>query len=291
LKGRKLRELSYYFQEDSYKSVDTTVLSEHITEGGIVDTTRPKYIVRHDVIDSYSVSHHHRQSPAIRFKKHLQGTDKLQDELVDSAKWVENTTPKYATSVIVPSNHHNHIERWLEEVDWKTEPWNARIYHEMWAAWLDAIERKQPFQAFTWWMQNNCSANAIYLQDDYPFIVKDIYLGYHGDRGPNGSRGNIRSFAKIGAKTVIGHTHSPGIEKGAYQVGTSSKLKLEYTRGPSSWLNTHCLIHPNGKRQLINIVWGDWRYQENLEWLLCLLGRLTTSSMEDGGWHNDVTTR
>lgn len=38
LKSRKLREVSYLFQEDSYKSADTTVLSEHITESGIKDT-------------------------------------------------------------------------------------------------------------------------------------------------------------------------------------------------------------------------------------------------------------
>ena len=37
IKGRKFRELAYEFREDSYQSVDTTLLAEHITEGGIVD--------------------------------------------------------------------------------------------------------------------------------------------------------------------------------------------------------------------------------------------------------------
>jgi hypothetical protein len=35
--GRKIRELFYYWDLDTYKSVDMTVLSEHITESGIVD--------------------------------------------------------------------------------------------------------------------------------------------------------------------------------------------------------------------------------------------------------------
>lgn len=35
LKGRKLRELSYFFQEDSYRSSDTTMAAEHITKSGI----------------------------------------------------------------------------------------------------------------------------------------------------------------------------------------------------------------------------------------------------------------
>lgn len=37
--GRKLRELMYDFGSDQYKSIDTTVLSEHITYGGIIDMT------------------------------------------------------------------------------------------------------------------------------------------------------------------------------------------------------------------------------------------------------------
>ena len=46
---------------------------------------------------------------------------------------------------------------------------------------------------------------------------------------------------------------------GVYQVGTSSRLKLEYNSGPSSWLHTHCCIYPNGKRTLITIIDGQWR--------------------------------
>ena len=225
----------------------------------IVNTCKPKFIVRHDVIDSYAITHHHRQSPSIRFKKNLQSTDRLVDELEETARHIEETTPKWATSVVVPSNHHEHITRWLEEVDWRTEPWNAKIYHQMWAAWLDAIEKGEDFSPYPWWMKRNCSANVLYLTNDYPFIVRGIYLGYHGDRGMNGARGTPVSFSKIGAKTVTGHSHTPGVEKGAYAVGTSTYLNLEYTHGPSSWMNSHALIFPNGKRQLIHIIDGEWR--------------------------------
>ena len=225
----------------------------------IVNTCKPDHIVRHDVIDSYAITHHHRLSPSIRFHKHLTQTDSLIEELLDTARHIEETTPKWATSVIVPSNHHEHITRWLEEVDWRSEPWNAKLYHEMWAAWLEAIEKGEDFSPYPWWMKRNCKANALYLTNDYPFIIKGIYLGYHGDRGMNGARGTLASFSKIGAKTITGHSHTPGIEKGAYAVGTSTYLSLEYTHGPSSWMNTHCLIFPNGKRQLIHIINGEWR--------------------------------
>jgi len=225
----------------------------------IVNTCKPGYIVRHDVIDSYAVSHHHRMSPSIRFKKNLKGTDRLEDEMAETARHIEETTPKWATSVVVPSNHHEHITRWLEEVDWRTEPWNAKVYHQMWAAWLEAIEKDEGFSPYVWWMRRNCKADVMYLTNDYPFIIKGVYLGYHGDRGMNGARGSLASFSKIGAKTITGHSHTPGIEKGGYAVGTSTYLSLEYTHGPSSWMNTHCLIFPNGKRQLIHIIKGEWR--------------------------------
>lgn len=225
----------------------------------IVSTLKPKYLVRHDLIDSYSISHHHRNQPDRQYTKYRTGVNRLEEELRLTSAYLESTTPKGSTSVIVPSNHHNHITQWLREVDWKAEPWNAKIYHELWAAWLDALDRNQPYHPFNWWLQQNCKADIIHLQPDYPFIVKGIYLGYHGDKGINGAKGSLGQFAKIGVKTVTAHWHSPGIEKGAYLVGTSTKLNLEYTDGPSSWLNTHCIVHDNGKRQLVNIIKGRWR--------------------------------
>jgi hypothetical protein len=225
----------------------------------IVNTLRPKLIVRHDVTDSYSISHHHKHSPSIQYAKHLTGMNSLQRELKDTAIFLEETTPKFARSVIVPSNHHDHIKKWLEEIDWKTEPWNAEIYHDMWATWLKAIREGESHHPYTAWLRENCKADLICLTNDYPFIIKDIYVGYHGDRGANGARGSLTGWAKIGTKVIVGHTHSPGIEKGAYMIGTSSTLKLEYTSGPSSWMNTHCIIHPDGKRQLITIINGEWR--------------------------------
>jgi hypothetical protein len=53
-KGRKLRELFYRFQEDSYLSVDTTAIAEHITKGRIVDMAyqRDPYSINYCVLGS-----------------------------------------------------------------------------------------------------------------------------------------------------------------------------------------------------------------------------------------------
>jgi hypothetical protein len=68
------------------------------------------------------------------------------------------------------------------------------------------------------------------------------------------------NLRRIGARTVIGHSHSPGIEEGCYQTGTSSMLRMGYNSGPSSWLHAHCIIYPNGKRSLAVVVDGKWRW-------------------------------
>lgn len=240
---------------------DEVAQATYIHSDSIVQVCRPKYGVRHDIVDSYTISHHHRQNPSIRYAKAVNDDDSLEDEMWISVNFLKDTTPDFMTNVIVPSNHHNHIKRWLEETEWRHDMVNAKIYHEMWVAWLKAIDEAKDFHPFNWWMKQHDTTNTLWLTNDYPFIVEGIYLGYHGDRGPNGARGSIKNMSKIGAKTVIGHTHSPGIEKGCYQVGTSTWLSLEYTSGPSSWHNTHCLVHPNGKRQLVNIVDGEWRKQ------------------------------
>ena len=50
----------------------------------------------------------------------------------------------------------------------------------------------------------------------------------------------------------MGHYHSPQRKDGALAVGTSTKLRVGYNNGPSSWLQSHVIIHKNGKAQHIN---------------------------------------
>jgi hypothetical protein len=81
----------------------------------------------------------------------------------------------------------------------------------------------------------------------------------HGHLGPNGARGSIRAFGKIGVRSIVGHGHGPGIKDGVMQVGTSSYLRLGYNKGPSSWLHAHGALYQNGKRSLLIIINGRWR--------------------------------
>lgn len=235
----------------------------YLNADSIAKTLKPKYIIRHDVFDGYSISHHHRNNPVTKFIKWREGLDSVEGELQATVDFVDQTTPRGSTNVIVASNHNEHLMRWLREADWKLEPWNSKIYHWFWYHMLEQATFSgtiaETFDPFAFWATNKITSSTKFLKRDETFVQKDVELSIHGDIGPNGTRGSAVNLNKMGIRSVIGHSHSPGIEKGVYQVGTSTPLRLEYNPGPSSWLNTHAVVYPNGKRQLINVIEGSWR--------------------------------
>lgn len=241
----------------------------YFNEDSIVKTLKPKFIVRHDVLDAYSVSHHHKHNVFTKFAKWRDGYNSIKEELEETLAYIVGTTPIDSVSLIVASNHNDHLLRWLNECDPEIEPWNAEIYHYlMWKMLQDTkmgesgAEYPNPFQL---WVEDNLtryesdSEHVQFVGRNEPYMIHDVGIHNHGDKGSNGARGSRMQFSRLPTKTVIGHSHSPGIEKGTYQTGTSSVLRLEYSSGPSSWHHAHCLIYPNGKRQLIFIVNGKWR--------------------------------
>lgn len=229
---------------------------------GIVKTLKPMFVVRHDVLDMYSGSHHHKGNNIKTVGKHLFGIDSVERELDITVDYLKRTSGDFI-NIIVPANHNDHLTKWLGSVNIKEEPWNAKLYHKLMYHVLDTLEPSEtgishadPFELYCNW---KTVPNTRFLKPTESFKIHDVELGQHGHVGKNGARGSINQFADMSDKYVIGHSHTPGIVGGCYQVGTSSKLKLEYTNGASSWLHTHCLVYNDGTRQLINIINGKWR--------------------------------
>lgn len=243
---------------------DKSVFNATYGAGGIVDTLKPAAIVRHDVLDCFSISHHHKNNVFVRYGKREAEIDSIERELNQTIKFIEDTTPDYAKSWVVPSNHNSHLMKWLNDADPKLDLTNAKLYHKLMYMMLDNVTVSEnnipvypdPFELYS---RDRVSGKVVFLKADQQYMLHGIDLNNHGDRGINGSRGSIGSFKDLPHKTVIGHSHSPGIEKGVYQTGTSTLLRLEYNSGLSSWHHAHCLIYPNGKRQLIFIYDGVWR--------------------------------
>jgi hypothetical protein len=241
------------------------VKSATFGKGGMLETLMPSYLVWNDVLDAYSVNPHHAGNPFIGVAKLAAGRTSAQAEVERAAEFIARHTPQGCESIVVPSNHNDFLARWILNSDWRSNPGSARFYLETALAMVDSAKLTASGAEYedptSYWLRRllvGTSVNVLNRGDS--FTVHGVEVGLHGDIGPHGSRGSLRNLRRIGVRTVIGHSHAPGIDEGAVQVGTSTELVLEYNRGsPSGWMNTHCVIYPNGKRALINIIDGRWR--------------------------------
>lgn len=244
--------------------IDPKVKQATFGKGGMIDVLRPDALVWHDVLDGYAINPHHVGNPFAGIAKRSTGRDDVEAEVRRAVEFVKNATGPEIASYIVASNHDNFLSRWVSDANWKDTPTNAEFYlktalHMVSNTKLGPSGTGYP-NPFGYWVEQMApGAGLKVLRGDEPLTIAGVELSMHGDHGPSGTRGSIRNLRRIGVRSIIGHSHSPGIDEGCYQVGTSTALRLEYNRGPSSWLNTHCILHADGKRQLINIINGEWR--------------------------------
>ena len=231
--------------------------------GGIVETLNPEVLVFHDVLDGDTVNHHQVGDPFLAEAKRKAGAQSVQGEIQHMVDFI-NSRSGGRSSVIVESNHHEFLTRWIKEGNWKSDLKNARFYLHTAEKMLESSELTgnggKYIDPFAYWVKKlGAGDNVRCLGVDESFRLGEIECGLHGHRGPNGARGTLKNLSRLGARVITGHSHTPGIEEGHYQVGTSTPLRLEYTHGPSSWLNTHCVVYATGKRSLITIIEGDWK--------------------------------
>lgn len=230
--------------------------------GGVVSVLNPKTLVFNDLFDGYSVNPHHVGNPFVAQAKYRAQLGDVRAEVEHAVEFVRSRS-EGRNAVIVPSNHDNFLSRWVVSTDWRQIPANAEFYLETAQAMLasarttpNGAEYADPFRHWVGKLKGDSAIRC--LSNDESFRLADIECGMHGDKGPNGARGSLKNLSRLGAKVVSGHSHTPGIENGHYQTGTSTPLRLEYNQGPSSWQNTHCVIYANGKRSLITVIDGRW---------------------------------
>lgn len=222
---------------------------------------KPQKLILHDVLDFYSASHHHERDPLLKFHKHHNGKNSVSSELTRLVEGMQEISDPNDEIVFVGSNHNDHLAQWLNRCNPNEDPENAIIYHEL---RLEQLKRAQESVDFlnplAWWFEKHMPDRKFqFIDHDNGMAVGRYDVSNHGHIGANGSRGSAKQFTKFGGYYILGHSHTPGIYKNVIQVGTSSKLRLEYNDGPSSWLNSHAVIYPNGLASLIHIIEGRWR--------------------------------
>ncbi len=257
---RKAGRLEVLYMGDLHRRfMDPGVDRATFGPGGIVETKRPKEIVVGDVADGISINHHDQGKMVLaawRAKQHL---DCCEAELDQVIEWL-NYASKFARVWVTPSNHDDFLMRWLNGSDRHVEPINFRVFNWLRVQMMDELEKTGRGNPLELYCRGKVDPKRVqFLKVDQSLRIRGIECGMHGHLGPNGARGSAANLARIGTKSIIGHSHSPRIWQGVYQVGTSSIFNLGYTSGPSSWFHTHAGIYPNGRRQMIHMIDGEWR--------------------------------
>jgi len=224
---------------------------------------KPHHLIWHDLFDMHRRNHHTIDNHISRFAKLGLDEDDVKEEVDITLQGLMDHTPDDCLSVVVSSNHDRALQTWLLKSDFKKDIKNAKFYVDLTSKLFNHMaannyENIDPFVLYGRDFVGD-KPNIKFLDPDESFMICDVELSMHGDKGSSGSRGSAQNLSKIGVKSVIGHSHTASIIGGCWQVGTSTAA-LEYSVGsPSSWSNTHCIQYYNGKRTLVTIIKGKWK--------------------------------
>ena len=220
---------------------------------------RPTHIAVHDLLDFESRNHHNVKDPF--FRARMNGIT-VEDDFRDAAMTLEEIGRETnANLLLVRSNHDMAFDRWLKEFDGTRDPDNAAFFHyHMWRRFSDPTFDNYE-HALTSAAQKLMidTSKWVHIKEDDSYVIHGIELGVHGHLGPNGARGNPKSYRQLGRKLNTGHTHSASIIDGVWTAGVLASLDMGYNKGPSSWSHASILTHQNGKRQMIVQRGSKWR--------------------------------
>lgn len=236
---------------------DQVVLDE--TREKILKKLTPNHIVLHDVFNGMAINPH-EDDPFIKYGKQMNGDDDLKNEIA-TMMVVIGQFNDYKNVVIVRSNHDDFLDRWLKNEDWKKQSTlkNSRTYMALSNLLLEQYE-KDPYHVIGVIpaLIKQAFPNYITLGINDSYLVKGFELGMHGHLGANGSKGSPEGFRQLNTKMISAHTHSAFRKDGLIVCGTSTKLRLNYTNGPSSWTQGHTIIDNYGKAQSIIFFNGEF---------------------------------
>ncbi len=250
---------------DWHSGETSAIASEGFLFGkdSLLAATSPRALVVHDGFNGKSINHHEANNKILRAQLARQAGLDLETELKGYALDLSRMArlPGVDKVVISHSNHDQFLNRYLEDAGHEADPQNYLIGLKLSVAMIEG-EANPVKAAVDGWLLPNTARKIRWLSEDEDYKVANIELGAHGHRGASGSRGSVQGMEAAYGISVSGHSHTPEILRGAWQVGTCSHLKLNYSKGPSSWMHSSCLVYPNGARQMINIIGDSWRLQE-----------------------------
>lgn len=216
---------------------------------------KARNIVIHDIVSLNSINHHNKSkylTKAVFYKNNFSSLEKEMAYATWKFKDIRESFKKDIPHFyVVHSNHDNFIKTYLEEGDFVKDTPNAIFAAQL---FIELCKDENPLVRIA-----DKAKNVTFLPEDAFLLFEGINVGLHGSEKSNGGKTNVKTFGRTHDKIVIGHSHSPCIFLGAYQVGTLSGLQLGYNTGSSSWMHANCVIYEGGYRQLITFLDKKWK--------------------------------
>lgn len=253
-----------YMADEHAESYSDSVRHATYTDtDSIVSILQPETVIRGDVYNHGSDSHHERKNVLNRILRADSDRFSVQEELDQCFDHLRETTVGGYKNIIVASNHHDHLKRWLNEFNPQTgDARNVLTYHKLNVLMIESAlsgeENNDPFMLYCREYHKDVYDNSLFLDRDDEYKVSGVNVDLHGDLGANGGRGSAVNLSVGGQPIILGHSHSPRIYRNVHQVGSGAE-ELGYNKGYSGWMATHCVIYPDGSRTLIHIINGEWR--------------------------------
>lgn len=220
----------------------------------MLESLKPKRVVFHDLFNGHSINHHEQSNHLSKARLWRDRMHVLEEEVEQCRKelnFFANQFPDIQF-LVAESNHDLFLSRYIGEENFLVDGQNSVFACRLFVSLSEGI--KQPILKTAMHLLGRLNHNVRFLNEDEEYRVKGVGLDYHGHRGVNGARGSGSSFDRYNLKLITGHEHTPKIYQNGMVVGTSTKLKLGYTKGASSWLNAHGLLYSSGKYTLLTLI-------------------------------------
>ena len=241
-----------------------------VVPANMLDRLQPRAWFIHDSFDFTARSHHTRNDPHQRVMRVAEGQDDVRAALSLTARYLMRLRRGFGELVHVASNHNMHLDLWLKDHRAFGDPINARLWCELNAAWMAALEAGAGAR---WLIHEHALkslepslAEARFLGEGESYQVcqgvAPVECGLHSHVGPRGSRGSLANLSRIVERVNIAHGHGPGIREAAYMAGTLGRRDMAWSnKGPGDWQAAHIVTYPNGKRTLVT-QWADGRWRD-----------------------------
>lgn len=257
--GDELRKskVKYFVPGDIHVGHTDPVVEEKTYE--LVDLLDPDGIVLHDLFDGYSINRFKQKSLVKRARGARDNKNSLEEELETCYDKLHEMSGRYGKDkdiYVVACNHHDKLNRYLEKGEYHNSDENVYMGSKLLTKMIEGEDPvKAGLQEF-----GELPKNVQFLKRNEDLKYRGFQLGSHGDKGPNGAWSfSVKARERAFGRSITMHSHTPEILRDTYVGGTSTYLDLDYTDGPSSWMNTHAVLFKTGKAQLINIIDGEYR--------------------------------